>query len=444
MDSNLIVIGLNHKSAPVEVRERFWFSESRAIEALQTLARSAGITEALLISTCNRTEFVLWASDSALAVHAVQEFLERRFALQPSEWRDFYRLAGIRAIEHVFRVTAGLDSMVVGEPEITGQVKAAWARAQQAGVTGRFLDAVLHKALSVTKRVRGETAIGQAAVSVPYAAVELAKRIFGTLRDRRVMILGAGKMGELSARYLVASGAGCVHVVNRTLEHAVTLAKELGGFAVPFEERWACMAEADIIIASTGCPHVVLAREDAERIHRERQGRPVFLIDIAVPRDIDPAVRHVPGVFLYDIDDLEQVVARNLAERQAAAVEAQKIVVAEAEAFRAKLGAQQVVPTIVALRERLEEIRQFEMERHRSEVGPLPPEAEKALDALTRRMAQSIANQLAAELKSDAQHAGQAQLASAVRRLFRLTREEKTLPATEQESPALAMTISVR
>lgn len=443
MESDLIVIGLNHKSAPVEVRERFWFSESRAVEALQTLVRSAGVQEAVLISTCNRTEFVLWASDPSQAANSVQEFLAQGFALKLSEWRNFYRLAGAKAIEHVFRVTAGLDSMVLGEPEITGQVKSAWARAQQAGATGRFLDAVFQKALNVTKRVRGETAIGQAAVSVPYAAVELAKRIFGSLRDRRVMILGAGKMGELSARYLVASGAGSVYVVNRTFEHAVALAKQLGGFAVPFEERWTCMASADIIIASTGCPHVVFARDDAERIHRERQGRPVFLIDIAVPRDVDPAVRSVPGVFLYDIDDLEQVVARNLAERQAAAVEAQKIVVAEAAAFRAKLSAQNVVPTIVALRERLEEIRRFEIERHRSEFGPLSEDAERALDLLTRRMAQSIANQLAAELKSDAQRADHEQLANAVRRLFRLTRKESVAATSSREESAPAMALNI-
>lgn len=443
MDPNLVVIGLNHKSAPVEVRERFWFSESRSVEALQALVRTAGVEEAVLLSTCNRTEFILWASDTSLTASSVQDFLTQRFMLKISEWRNFYRLAGSKAIEHVFRVTAGLDSMVVGEPEITGQVKTAWARAQQAGTTGRFLDAVFQKALSVTKRVRGETAIGHAAVSVPYAAVELAKRIFGSLRDRRVLILGAGKMGELSARYLVASGAGSVHVVNRTFEHAVELAKELGGFAVPFEERWPCMAAADIIITSTGCPHVVFTHDDAERIHRERQGRPVFLIDIAVPRDVDPAVRSVSGVFLYDIDDLEQVVARNLAERQAAAVEAQKIVAHEVEVFRAKLQAQSVVPTIVALRERLEEIRQFEIERHRSEFGPLSDADEKALDLLTRRIAQSIANQLAAELKSNAQRSDHEQLAAAVRRLFGLKGKEKATantPAAE-EAPALALSI---
>jgi glutamyl-tRNA reductase len=445
LQADLIVIGLNHRSAPVEVRERFWFSPSRTVEALQALAQAPGIAEVALLSTCNRTEFILWADEPDAASESVQAFLARQFALKMTEWRNFYRLAGEPAIDHVFRVTAGLDSMVVGEPEITGQVKAAWARAQQAGTTGRFLDAVFQKALNVTKRVRAETAIGQAAVSVPYAAVELAKRIFGTLRDRRVMILGAGKMSELSARYLLASGAESVHVVNRTFEHAVELAKELGGFAVPFEQRWDSLREADIILSSTGCPHVVFTREDAERMRAERHGRPVFLIDIAVPRDVDPAVRKVPGVYLYDIDDLEQVVARNLEERKAAAVEAQAIVARETGAFRAKLHAQRVVPTIVALRERLEQIRLAELERHRAEFGPLNDAEERAMDVLTQRMAQNIANRLAAELKGHANAAEHEQLATAVGRLFGFAQKTiRTQPASVAEdakAPGLALSL---
>lgn len=444
MEANLVVIGINHRSAPVEVRERFWFSESRTVEALQALVRTSGVEEAALLSTCNRTEFILWASDITEAADSVHEYLKRLSGLKLTEWRSFYRMVGTPAIEHIFRVTASLDSMVIGEPEITGQVKAAWTRAQQAGTTGRFLDAVFQKAFNVTKRVRGETAIGHSAVSVPYAAVELAKRIFGSLRDRRVLILGAGKMSELSARYLMASGAGTVHVVNRTFEHAVKLAKELGGFAVPYEERWPPLAAADIVITSTGCPHLVFTREDAERIRKERQGRPVFLIDIAVPRDIDPAVREVPGVFLYDIDDLEQVVVRNLAERQAAAVEAQKIVAREVQNFGAKLQAQRVVPTIVALRARLEEIRLLELERHRAEFGPLGETEEKALDILTQRMAQSIANRLAAELKGNAQPADHEQLAAAVRRLFGISRNEahsRPVASRDSEAPALSLSM---
>jgi glutamyl-tRNA reductase len=317
--------------------------------------------------------------------------------------------------------------MIVGVPEITGQVKSAWARAQQAGATGRFLDAVFHKALSVAKRVRNETSIGAAAVSVPYAAVELARQIFGSLEQRNVLIFGAGKMSELSARYLVANGAGSLWVINRTHEKAVELATLLNGAAVPFEDRWRHLAQADIVISSTGCPHVILTREDAERMHRERQGRPVFLIDIAVPRDIDPAVREIPGIFLYDIDDLEQVVAHNVEERHTAALAAEKIVAAEARGFRRKLAAERVVPTIVAVRRRLDEIRMQELERYQTEFGPLSEERTQALDELTSRIIQRISTQMARELKQAPENAEQDILAAAIRQLFHLRRTQAAL-----------------
>lgn len=435
METSLVVLGLNHRTAPVEVRERFWMGENRRYEALQQLVRAEGIEEAVVLSTCNRTEFILWASDPSRAVSSVRSLLERDYGLQPSAWESFYRRMGDDALVHVFRVAASLDSMVVGEPEITGQVKSAWAQAQQAGTTGRLLDAVFQKALSVAKRVRNETTIGSAAVSVPYAAVELARQIFGRLEGRKVLILGTGKMGELSARYLLANGATAVWVTSRTYDHALSLAEKLGGGAIPFEQRWQHLADADIVISSTGCPHAILTREDAERIHRQRAGRVVFLIDIAVPRDIDPAVREVPGVFLYDIDDLERVVARNLSERRVAAVEAEKIVAREAQDFRRKLNAERVVPTIVALRERLEEIRRQELEHYRSKFGPLSKVEEQALEALTSQLVQRIATQLARELKQIPEKPEQEQLTAAIRRLFGLhskatAPEKSTYPAS--------------
>lgn len=427
MEPVLVVVGTNHRTCAVEVRERFWISESRLWAALHELNKVEGIEEAVVLATCNRTEFILWAAGAAAAIDAVQELLVRDYGLRPEEWQAFYRLQGEAALGHVFRVAASLDSMVVGEPEITGQVKSAWARAQQAGTTGRFLDAVFQKALSVSKRARNETAIGAAAVSVPYAAVELAKQIFGSLDGRKVLVLGAGKMGELSARYLVASGASAVCVTNRTYAQAVELAGTLGGFAVPFEERWQHLAEADIVISCTGCPHVILGREDAERIRRARQGRPVFLIDIAVPRDIDPSVRAVPGVFLYDIDDLEQVVARNRSQRQAAAEAAEQMVAREAHSFCGKLAGERMVPLIVALRERLEQIRREEIERYRAEAGPLGAAEEQALETLTSHMVQRIASQMARELKQNHAKSEQEQLMAAVRRLFQLVRPETAM-----------------
>jgi glutamyl-tRNA reductase len=420
LEANLVVIGVNHRTAPVEVREKFWMGESRRLEVLQQLVRGEGIEEAVVLSTCNRTEFILWADDASVAVHSVRRLLERDFSLQPAEWESFYSRTGDAALAHVFRVAASLDSMVVGEPEITGQVKSAWAKAQQAGTTGRFLDTAFQKALGVAKRVRNETPIGAAAVSVPYAAVELARQIFGRLEGRKVLILGTGKMGELSARYLLSGGATTVWVASRTYEHALGLAEKLGGTAIPFERRWEHLADADIVISSTGCPHVIVTREDAERIHQQRGGRVVFLIDIAVPRDIDPNVRKVPGVFLYDIDDLERVVARNLSGRQAAAVEAEQIVAREAQQFGRKLTAERVVPTIVALRERLEEIRRQELENYRNRFGPLGAIEEHAIEALTSQLVQRIATQLARELKQSPERPEQEQLTAAVRRLFGL------------------------
>ncbi len=420
MEPALLLIGLNHRSAPVEVRERFWFNEDRAYKALESLVGTPGVEEVVLISTCNRTEFAFWASHPAKAAESLQALLSDQFGLSRDEWTQFYQHVGEAAAAHLFRVTSGLDSMVVGEPEITGQVKDAWNRAQRSGASGRMLDAVFQKALNVCKRTRTETAIGNLAVSVPYAAVELAKQIFGSLEGRSVLVMGAGKMSELSARYLAASGARDLHVTNRTFANAQLLANSLGGQAVPYEDRWKCLAHDDIVISSTGCPHFVFSREDAERVREERKGRPIFLIDIAVPRDMDPAVRDLPGIFLYDIDDLERVVARNLAERQTAAAEANQIVAREAHAFHSRLDAERVVPTIIALRAMLEEIRQEELENCRDGFGALSDSQERAISEMTARITQRVANRLARELKQVEKSPERDQLAAAVRKLFRL------------------------
>lgn len=422
MDSTLLVIGTNHRTCQVEVRERFWVGDARLLDVLHELAAAPGVDEVVILSTCNRTEFILWAADPDLASAAVRGYLVREHQLSLEEWRSFYRHTGDAALAHIFRVTSSLDSMVVGEPQITGQVKTAWTRAQQAGVTGRFLDAAFQKALSVAKRVRNETSIGAAAVSIPYAAVELARRIFGNLAGRKVLLLGAGKMSELSARYMVNHGVSAVWVASRTLASAESIAKELGGEAVRFEDRWRHLAEADIVISSTGCPHAILTREDAQRIHAERHGRPVFFIDIAVPRDIDPGVREVPGCFLYDIDDLERVMEHNRSERQAAAATAEQLVIEEARRFAHKLRAERMVPTIVALRGRVEEIFQQELQSYRTKYGPLSEAEEKLLQNLTAHLTERLASQLARELKQAAEVPEREQITDAVRRIFGLHR----------------------
>ena len=419
MEPTLMVVGLNYRTAPVEVRERFWISEDRRYQALAQLSRAEGIEEVVVLATCNRTEFLLWVNDITLAANSVMRLLASEYGLKLCEWKHFYRLLDEAALLHIFRVASSLDSMVVGEPQVVAQLKQAWQQAQKVGATGRFLDAVMQKALMVSKRVRNETAIGNAAVSIPYAAVELTRQIFGSLENKKVLLLGAGKMSELSARGLLNHGASSVKVINRTLEHAAELATKLGGTAIPFEERWQHMAEADIIISSTSCPHTILSREEAETLMRGRQNRgsqdpgsndqgsndrrskdqPLVIVDIAMPRDIDPAVREVQGVFLYNLDDLENVVDHNAGEREAAAADAQRILEAEALGFRRKLMAERVVPTIIALRQRLDEICRQELDSFRQENGPFSKDQDEMLNAVMSKMTKRIAGSLARELK---------------------------------------------
>jgi glutamyl-tRNA reductase len=425
-----MLIGLNHRTAPVAVRERFWIPENRRCENLVQLSCAEGVEEVVILATCNRTEFLVWANDVTLAADSVMRLLSSEYGLKLCEWKLFYRLLDEEALIHIFRVTCSLDSMVVGEPQIIAQVKEAWKQAQKMGASGRCLDAVIQKALSVSKRVRNETAIGNLAVSVPYAAVELTRQVLGTLEGKRVLLIGAGKMSELSARGLLNHGAASIKVMSRTVEHATELAQKLGGTPVPFEEHWQHMSEADVILSSTSCPHTILNREETEVMVRGRQGRPLVIVDIAMPRDIDPQVRHIKGVFLYDLDDLENVVNHNVAEREGAAAAAEEILRAEAQTFRRDLAAQRVVPTIVALRQRLNEICRQEVDSFCEENGPFTHEQNEMLTAVISRVTQRITGSLARELKELPEKVQQEQMTAAVQRLFHL----------ETPNPALAGT----
>src|SRR5579872_1999021 len=427
LEPTLMVVGLNYRTAPVEVRERFWIGENQRYEVLVQLSRAEGIDEVIVLATCNRTEFLMWVNDVTLAANSVMRLLGSEYGLLLCEWKHFYRLIDEAALMHIFKVASSLDSMVVGEPQVISQVKQAWQQAQKVGVTGRFLDSVMQKALSVSKRVRNETTIGNAAVSIPYAAVELTRKIFGSLEKKKVLLLGAGKMSELSARGLLNHGASSVCVINRTLEHASVLAAQLGGQAIPFEERWQHMAEADIIISSTSCPHTILSREEAEYLTRTRKNRPLVIVDIAMPRDIDAEVREVKGVFLYDLDDLENVVDHNAEERDLAAAQAEKILQAEMQGFRRKLMAEHVVPTIVALRQRLDEICRQELDSFRQENGPFSKDQDEMLNAVMSRMTHRIAGSLARELKELPEKVEQEQMTTALQRLFHLQTPEKAL-----------------
>jgi glutamyl-tRNA reductase len=425
-----MVIGLNYRTALVAVRERFWMSETQQHEALAQLARAEGIDEVVVLATCNRTEFLLWTSDPGLAANSVLRFLTSQYGLKHCEWKNFYRLLDEAALLHIFRVASSLDSMILGEPQIIAQVKNAWAQAQKVESSGRFLDAVVQKALTVSKRVRTETTIGNYPVSVPYAAVELADQILGSLKGKRVLLLGAGKMSELSARNVVKRGASSVSVITRTFEHAQELAQTLHGTAVPFEHRWQELVNADIVISSTSCPSYILSRAGAERIAHERRERPLVLVDIAMPRDIDPSVREVKGIFLYDLDDLENAVERNTAGREAAALEAQTIVEDEAIGFRHRLLSERVVPTIVALRNRLDQICRQELQFFQYECGPFSRDQNELLEDVVVRITRKLASSLARELKELPEKVEQDQMTNAVQRLFHLETPEKTAAGT--------------
>jgi glutamyl-tRNA reductase len=428
-----MVIGLNHRTAPLAMRERFWISDNRRYEVLRLLKTAEGIEELAVLSTCCRTEFLVWASEPTLAANSLLQFLGTEHGLKLTEWEHFYRLLDEAALAHIFRVTSGLDSLVLGEPQIVSQVKAAWVRAQTVGAAGRFLDAVLEKALSVSHQVRRQTAIEKLAVSIPSAALDLARHVFGSLKGRRVLLLGTGKMSELSARQMAENGAASVVVIDQSLTRANELAEKLGGTAASLADRWKCMLRADIVISATSCPHVVLTREEAERIAAERNRVALVILDIGMPRDVEPEVHRVDGILLYDLEGLERAVNCTAVDRTAAAAEAEQIVAAEAQAFRSKLKAESVVPTIVALRQRLEQICRQELESFIEERGPFTREQDQSLHAITAQVIQKIASSLARELKELPVKEEQEQMTAAVTRLFHLEPPKPALAGTRSE-----------
>ena len=429
--NGFIVVGISYRTAAVEVRERFAVPERRLPEALGHLKELPGLEEALLLSTCNRVELYAKVADTETGLAAAQEFFRRFLAATEEDFaRHFYGYSSGEAVQHVFRVAASLDSMVVGEPQILGQVKDAYHMARAAGTLRRDLDQLFTQAFTVAKRIRNETEIASAAVSVPFAAVELAKKIFGPLEKKTILVIGAGEMGELAARHLVSNGASTVLVTNRTYERAVELARELGGLAVRYDDRWDYLAQADIVISSTGCPYPIFSRTDGERLRILRRNRPVFFIDIAVPRDIDPAVNRIDNFFLYDIDDLEQVVIQNFRERQKAAETAEKIVRKEVAAFAKERAKREVVPTIVSLRQHLGEIRRCELERFRNRLGPLTLEQEEALEVLTQSIINKILHTPVTELKSAAAEQ-RSELVRVVETIFDLKPQPTATPAGE-------------
>ena len=416
----LWVAGLNHRTAPVEVRERCAFDANALPQALQQLKQFPGVQEGMILSTCNRVEVAFTTEESVEPRPYVEQFLARGH-FEPDAIRPYiYSYAGREAVTHLFRVAASLDSMIVGEPQILGQLKAAYGAAKAEGTLNSYLESVVTRAFNVAKRVRTETEIGSSAVSVSYAAVELAREIFGSLRHKKVMLIGAGKMSELAARHLVRSGVAAILVTNRTRSRADEVAEMVRGTVVPYEEMNARLPEVDIVITSSGAPHYVLTRVLMRHIIDARRNRPMFLIDIAVPRNIEPQVNGIDNIFLYDIDDLQKVVDRNLRGRLDEAAEADKIVLEEVERLESWMRARQAGPLIAGLQEQLERVRKAEIERLHGKLGTLTPQQEEAIEALTRGIVNKIAHGPISELRKEAGAPEGSFVADVIRKIFRL------------------------
>jgi glutamyl-tRNA reductase len=417
------LIGVNHKSAPLEVRERLAIPESRLPDYCRHLAAHPGIEEGMIISTCNRVEVITHTANGSADLRG---FLRDHFRLAAEDLDPhLYELREKDAVRHVFRVASSLDSMVVGEAQILGQVKEAYATARAVGAIHGQLDQLFNRAFAVAKRVRTETAVGSSSVSIASVAVELAKKIFGTLQGKNVFIVGAGKMSELAARHLMAHGCVSIFVSNRTYDRALALAQKFSGQAIKFDDLYESCDRADIVITSTGAPHAIFRREHGEQFLSRRKNRPMFFIDIAVPRDVAPEMAELDGIFVYDIDDLQQAVSSHVSDRRREAERAEAIIASEVEKFEARSHTLDVVPTIVSLQDHLETIRQAEIDRVRSRMGPLTPEQEMALEALTRGIINKVMHTPITTLKSAARDAEATTVIDVVRRLFNLQMKSK-------------------
>ncbi len=421
MERGIVLVGLNHRTAPVEVRERVAFANGRLEPSLRRLIAVAGVAEGAILSTCNRVEVVACGPDPAALGAALPGFLAGEHGVpEPALAGHLYTHGDREAVRHLFRVAASLDSMVVGEPQILGQMKEQYAAAAAAGASGQILHRCFHRSFSVAKRIRRETGIAERAVSIGSAAVELSRGIFDRLVDKSALLLGAGMMGELTARQLLAQGVGSVMVANRTFDRAIDVARALSAMPVPWDRLARYLPLADLVIAAASGEDFLLQRPAVEEAMRERRHRPMFLIDLAVPRALDPAVNQLDNVYLYDIDDLEGVVAQNRGARAREAVKAETIVDAEVEAFWRWFTSLDVVPTIVALRERVEAIRRREVERSLAALGPVDPRQRETIERLTQAIVNKVLHAPLTALRRHRADPAEAFYVEAVRRLFRL------------------------
>lgn len=428
---SLIVIGLNHKTAPVEIREKIAFNSKEAIkEALKELIQREGIGEVVIISTCNRVEiYVYTANVSDLkrenqVEETIKAFLSNFHNIEIGEFENYlYVYKDTEAVEHLFKVASSLDSMIVGEPQITGQVKESYEIALSERTTSLILNYLMNRALFTAKRVRNETRIGENPVSVSYAAVGLIKKVFDELSKKSILLVGAGEMAELALRHLIGSGIKNVYLTNRTFQRAEELAKEFNGVAVPFENLKEQLVKTDIVICSTGAPHYVITEQMLKEVMPLRKHKPIFFIDISVPRNVDPACNELDNVYLYNIDDLQDVVDSNILERKKEAEKALSIVQEETEKFFQWLNSLESVPVIVSIRNKAEQVRQEEIEKFKAKYKDLPPELINSIDYLTQSIINKIMHSPTVALKNNCEN--KEILIFSARRLFGLDSEEE-------------------
>jgi len=418
--SDIVLVGINHNTAPVELRECIAFSKEESAAAAQTLLRQPDLKEVVLFSTCNRVELLFVTDQKFRAISTTKEFIADFNKIPLEQFEDsLYVHMGDEAVRHVFRVASSLDSMMVGEPQILGQIKDAYRTATAINTSGVILNRLLHRTFFVAKRIRTETGIGDRAVSISFAAVELGRKIFGTLEGKSVLLIGAGEMAELSVEHLIRNKAGDIYVANRTFENGVALAKKFSGQALNFEEISDCLKFIDIIISSTGASDFVITRDQVKGILRLRRSRPLFFIDIAVPRDIDPAINRLSNTYVYDIDDLKDVIDENIEDRQQEAVKAERIVDEAVISFRQWHASLDVVPTIIALRNKVESIAQAEIKRT-LQSNKFPESGVEALNKMADSLINKILHDPTIFLKKNGMLADRSLYIDAVRKLFKL------------------------
>ncbi len=423
---NLVLVGVNHKTAPVELREKLCGLLPEAEEAYRRLQNLPAVQEVIYYRTCNRVEVLCVTEDASAAAHQVKSFFARAPGVSPADLEaSLYEYLDREAVQHLFRVAASLDALVVGEPQILGQVKEAYRRATQCRATGTVLNRLLHKTFSVAKKVRTETGIGDRAVSVSYAAVSLGKKIFGDLAGKTALLVGAGEMAELALEHLKRQGVARFIVANRTLERGMKLAQRFGGTAVSLDELEDQLLVADILISSTGSDSYLLTAAQVKGAMRRRKQRPLFLIDIAVPRDLDPRINDLDNVYLYNIDDLKEVVEHNLHRRKEEAAKAERLVAEETLKFMDWLASLAVFPTIVSLREKALAICQAEIKRSLPHLGPLRAEQQQALEVLARSIANKLLHDPIMYLKNNHHRKRARQELDLIRRLFNLDSDRR-------------------